>query len=243
MATHEITDILTLCISAYLIGSIPIGWILGKLAGLGDIRSIGSGNIGATNMLRAGGKKLAILTLLLDAAKGYSAAYLGWWMLQDYYTTDDLHPSRFIYELPALGALLAVIGHCYPVWLKFKGGKGVATAFGALLMLSSPYISHLFQDALSLNLGNLGVIVGVTWLVVLLGTGYSSLAALTGAGVLIALDVVAFLLYQDGTKYKDFYHVELLLALLVVFRHRENIRRLLKGEEKKLSLRRSKKEA
>lgn len=239
---NEWTDIATIAVLAYLIGSIPFGWILGKIAGLGDIRSIGSGNIGATNMLRAGGKKLAILTLLLDAAKGYSAAYLGWWMLQDYYTTDDLSPSRFIYELPALGALFAVIGHCYPVWLKFKGGKGVATAFGALLMLSSPYISHLFQDALSLNLGNLGVIVGVTWLAVLLGTGYSSLAALMGAGVLIALDVVAFLLYQDGTKYKDFYHVELLLALLVVFRHRENIRRLLKGEEKKLSLRRSKKE-
>ncbi len=243
MQTQEITDILTLCISAYLIGSVPVGWILGRLAGLGDIRSVGSGNIGATNMLRAGGKKLAILTLLLDAAKGYAAAYLGWWVLQDYYAVDDVYPSRFVYELPALGALFAVIGHCYSVWLKFKGGKGVATAFGALLMLSSPYISHLFQDALSLNLGNLGVIVGVTWLVVLLSTGYSSLAALTGATVLITLDIVAFLLYQDGTKYKDFYHVELVLAIVVVFRHRENIRRLLKGEEKKLSLRSAKKEA
>ncbi len=195
--------ILIIIVIAYLIGSIPFGLILGKLAGIGDIRKTGSGNIGATNMLRAGGKKLALLTLLLDAGKGVAAVQLG---------------------EPALCALFVVIGHCYPVWLKFKGGKGVATAFGALLAISLPEVRELLFDA---N-GNLGALVGGTWLLIFLATGYSSLAAIVAGVALIA----SLLLAGVATIYWPV----IALDLLVLYRHKENIRRLLKGEEKKFNL-------
>ena len=197
------TGLLMIIVVAYLIGSIPFGLILGKLAGIGDIRKTGSGNIGATNMLRAGGKKLALLTLALDAGKGYIAVQLG---------------------EPALAALFVVIGHCYPVWLKFKGGKGVATAFGALLALSLPEVRPLFFGVS----GNLGLLVGGTWLLVFLATGYSSLASILGGAILIAVLLVCGI--------ADSYWPVILLDLLVLYRHKENIRRLLKGEEKKFSL-------
>lgn len=192
-------------IITYLIGSIPFGLILGKLAGIGDIRKTGSGNIGATNMLRAGGKKLALLTLLLDAGKGFLAVQLGGGL--------------------AVTALFVVIGHCYPVWLKFRGGKGVATAFGALLALSFPQVS----EALFGVTGNLGVLVGGTWLLVFLATGYSSLAALvSGIALIVVLSITGLL---ESSPFL------ILLDVLVLYRHKGNIRRLLAGEEKKFSLR------
>lgn len=186
--------------AAYLIGSVPFGLLLGKLAGIGDIRDTGSGNIGATNMLRAGGGGLALLTLLLDAGKGFLAAS--------------------VLGIPAFGALFAVIGHCFPVWLKFKGGKGVATAFGALLAVSVPAI------------GNLGVVAAGGWLAAFLLSGYSSLAALA-AGALLTVMLMA-----AGAAVT--HYPLILLAALVLCRHKDNIRRLLNGEEERFSLNRKK---
>lgn len=230
------TGLLMIIVIAYLIGSIPFGLILGKLAGIGDIRKTGSGNIGATNMLRAGGKKLALLTLLLDAGKGYLAvmpihaeAMLVLKEIEANY--DFTEPYQVVlHQLPLLAALFVVIGHCYPVWLKFKGGKGVATAFGALLALSFPQVS----DVLFGVTGNLGALVGGTWLLVFLVTGYSSLAALVAGITLITVVTIAGLF--GGCIFV------ILLDLLVLYRHKENIRRLLKGDEKKFSLSNKKKE-
>lgn len=200
------------CIAAYLIGSIPFGLLLGKFAGIGDIRKTGSGNIGATNMLRAGGKKLALLTLALDAGKGYAAVYA---------STLFAPPDDFTL---ALCALFAVVGHCFPVWLKFSGGKGVATTWGALLAIAPAPVQALFFG----TSGNLGLLVVSTWLLVFLPTGYSSLAAIVAGVTLIAALLLA------GVA--PLYWPVILLDLLVLYRHKTNIRRLLQGEEKKLRL-------
>ena len=113
----------TALLLGYLLGAVPFGLILTRLGGAGDIRSIGSGSIGATNVLRTGRKGLAAATLLLDLAKGAAAVFLARWISP---------------EFGALGAAAAVLGHCYPVWLRFNGGKGIATAFGVLLALAWP---------------------------------------------------------------------------------------------------------
>ncbi len=229
--------LLLIIIGSYLIGSISFGLLIGKLAGIGDIRQTGSGNIGATNMLRAGGKKLALLTLLLDAGKGALAVTLTKLItnpiLDNLNSQEDPFTGIAIAPLmlaPLLAALFAVIGHNYPVWLKFKGGKGVATSFGALLCLSAPELADLTFGLT----GNLGVITGLSWLIVFVLTGYSSLAALaTGVILILALAIAGILMP---------YLPIVLLDLLVLFRHRENIRRLLKGEEKKFELIKKKKD-
>ena len=134
-------------VGGYLLGSIPFGWVLTRLAGLGDIRAIGSGNIGATNVLRTGRKGLAAATLALDAVKGTVAVLIG----------ANWGPD--IAHLAGTGALL---GHLFPVWLGFRGGKGVATALGILLAIAWP----------------VGLLACVTWLIVALASRYSSLSAL-----------------------------------------------------------------
>jgi glycerol-3-phosphate acyltransferase PlsY len=180
---------------AYLIGSIPFGLLLTRAAGLGDIRKVGSGNIGATNVLRTGNKGLAALTLVLDGAKGAVAVLLA---------------LRFGPELGVIAAAMAVIGHVFPVWLKFKGGKGVATAIGVLLGLSWP----------------VGLLVCGTWLLVAAVFRYSSLAALVAVA---AAPAYAWFLadHQRG-------ELAIFVAALVWLRHHQNIRRLLKGEEPKI---------
>ncbi len=183
-------------VGGYLIGSVPFSLVLTRLAGLGDIRAIGSGNIGATNVLRTGRKGLALATLVLDSGKGAIAAIAALFLLG---------------ELPGLVAgLLAVIGHNFPVWLGFKGGKGVATTLGVLLAVSWPA----------------GLAACVTWLLVALSFRYSSLAALT------ALAAAPFYaaIWATGA------HVAVagLLTLLAFARHHANIRRLIKGEEPRI---------
>jgi glycerol-3-phosphate acyltransferase PlsY len=179
----------------YLLGSIPFGLLLTRLAGLGDIRNIGSGNIGATNVLRTGNKGLALATLLLDGGKGAVAVLLA------RYVDPGL-------AVPAGAA--AFLGHLFPVWLKFKGGKGVATALGTLLALN--WI--------------IGVLACLTWLVVALVFRYSSLSALLA----IALSPVYAWIF--GSFEEIWFGV--FIAVLVWLRHHENIRRLLKGEEPKI---------
>jgi acyl phosphate:glycerol-3-phosphate acyltransferase len=182
----------------YLLGSVPWGLLLTRAAGLGDIRQVGSGNIGATNVLRTGSKTLAGLTLVLDLAKGVAAVLIG----------AVLGPG------PALAAAGAVvIGHMYPVWLGFRGGKGVATALGVLLALAWP-----------VALG-----AAATWLATAAVSRYSSLAALVGAVVAAAL-ATAFL---DPARAA----VIAVIALLVIVRHHENIRRLVAGTEGRISFR------
>ena len=190
----------------YLLGSIPFGLVLTKLAGLGDIRSIGSGNIGATNVLRTGRKGLALATLLLDGGKGAVAVLVaGMW-----------GP-----DLALMAGYGVLLGHLFPVWLKFKGGKGVATKLGILLAIDFP----------------VGAAVCLTWLLVAVVTRYSSLASLlsTAAAPLYALYLP--LLWATGavsignTQMAVFAAI---LAALVWFQHRANIRRLLSGTETKI---------
>ena len=179
----------------YLMGSIPFGLLLTRMAGLGDVRSIGSGNIGATNVLRTGNKGLAAATLLLDALKGTAAVLLG---------------SLYGPDLAVIAGFGAFIGHLFPVWLKFKGGKGVATYLGVLLGLQP--------------LGFL--IFGVVWLLTAFVSRYSSLAAL------IAAIVVPVALFVLG----DIQVAELLtvMSAIIIIKHRENIGRLLAGEESRI---------
>jgi acyl phosphate:glycerol-3-phosphate acyltransferase len=205
-----------LAILGYLIGSIPFGLLLTRLAGYGDIRNIGSGNIGATNVLRTGNKKLALLTLLLDGGKGAAAVLLA--------------QGVMTYDAGLAAAVGCFLGHLFPVWLKFKGGKGVATTLGILLAL---------QPAL-------GLACCALWLSSALLFRYSSGAALLSIGLspYIALKF-AFAPRQytekDGSAvFLPNHHTELLpvlcsfMALLVYYKHRENIRRLFKGEEPKI---------
>ncbi|MFD2264543.1 glycerol-3-phosphate 1-O-acyltransferase PlsY [Lacibacterium aquatile] len=183
-------------VGGYLVGSIPFGLLLTKAAGLGDIRAIGSGNIGATNVLRTGNKPLAAATLLLDGGKGAVAVLLAGWL----YGADA-----------ALAAGLgAVLGHLFPVWLKFNGGKGVATTLGVWLALAWP----------------VGLIAIATWILTALVTRISSLSAL----VAIAVSPIAAWVLLD-VRYGV---VGILIAALVYIRHHENIRRLLSGTEPKI---------
>ncbi len=182
--------------SAYLLGSIPFGLLLTRASGLGDIRTIGSGNIGATNVLRTGRKKLAAATLVLDGLKGLLAVAIG----------RALMPGA-----PATGAAVAavavVVGHCAPVWLRFRGGKGVATGLGALWGLDWRF----------------GATASVTWLLV----AYASRRSSAGALACFVSGVIAALVAGRGTSIA----AAILVTTLVFVRHRDNIGRLLAGDE------------
>jgi acyl phosphate:glycerol-3-phosphate acyltransferase len=188
----------------YLLGSIPFGLLLTSAAGLGDVRAIGSGNIGATNVLRTGHKGLAALTLLLDGLKGTAAVLIG-------------------YQLGALGGVAilasymaglgAFLGHVFPVWLNFRGGKGVATYIGVLLGVSWP----------------LGLAFIAIWIVVALLTRYSSLSALVAA---LVMPIGALATDDRATAL-----LSAILTALLIYKHRANIRRLASGEEPKIGAR------
>lgn len=189
-------------VAGYLLGSVPFGLLIVKAAGLGDIRTTGSGNIGATNVLRTGRKELALATLLLDAGKGAIAVGLAHLMLPDVAS-----------PLPLIAGIAAVIGHNFPVWLGFKGGKGVATTLGVVLVTLPPA----------------GLACCLTWLIVARIGKYSSLAAMTG--ILAAPATAAFLDRPDRVIAFS------VLAVLLIARHRTNIRRLLAGTEPKIGSR------
>jgi len=179
----------------YLLGSIPFGLLLTRLAGLGDIRAVGSGNIGATNVLRTGRKGLAGATLLLDGLKGTAAVLIGWrWGL---------------YGALAAG-LGAYLGHCFPVWLKFKGGKGVATFLGILLGLHWPGM----------------IVTALVWIGTAAATRYSSLSALIAS----AAAPIALLLFGQPEAAM----LAAMMAVLIWVRHRSNLTRLLAGTESRI---------
>jgi len=180
----------------YLAGSIPFGILISKILGLGDLRKVGSGNIGATNVLRTGNKLAAFLTLLFDFSKGICAVLI----VRQYFGEDAVQVSAFS----------ALAGHCFPIWLKFRGGKGVATFLGATIALS--FI--------------VGIICCFVWLFVAVVRKMSSLASLTSSA---SAPIAAIFLDQPNTI--------ILLTLLVgivFFRHKQNINRIIKGVEPKI---------
>ena len=179
----------------YLLGSIPFGLFFSLISGAGDVRRIGSGNIGATNVLRTGKRWAAAATLLCDGAKGAAAVLLA---------------RHFLNGWETFAAAGAVLGHMFPVWLKFKGGKGVATFLGVCTALYWP----------------VGLLVGATWLVAAWIWRISSLAAL----IAIALSPAYFL----WLRHDDYALLALLLSLLIYYMHRDNIRRLMRGEEPRI---------
>jgi glycerol-3-phosphate acyltransferase PlsY len=181
---------------AYLLGSIPFGLLLTRAAGLGDVRAIGSGNIGATNVLRTGNKRIAAATLLLDGGKGAAAVLLVRFLI-----------GHRLELLEPLAAGAALLGHCYPVWLRFKGGKGVATFLGAALALLWP----------------VGGIAALTWLAAMAITRYSSVGGLAAANV---APLAAALLGR-----MDLAFFFLAAAFLIDWKHRANIVRLANGTE------------
>ena len=191
----------------YLLGSIPSGLVLTRLAGQGDIRAIGSGNIGATNVLRTGRKGLAALTLLFDIGKGVAAVLLA--AAAAYWLTRQPPPGA-LPLFPSMAALGAVLGHIFPVWLRFKGGKGVATALGVFVALAWP----------------VGVACIVTWLAVASMSRISSLAALVAMAM---APVYAFIWASETIAV-----FAVIIAALVIAKHHANIRRLLKGEEPRI---------
>ena len=180
----------------YLLGAIPFGLLLTRLGGLGDIRQIGSGSIGATNVLRTGSKTLAALTLACDVVKGAAAALIG---------------GAWSEEAALAGGAAVVIGHMFPVWLAFRGGKGVATALGVLLVLAWP----------------VALLAGLLWLATAAIFRMSSLAALVAT---IGAVPIAALLVDPATA-----GLVALIALLIILRHHDNIRRLLAGTESRIS--------
>ncbi|MCB5424702.1 glycerol-3-phosphate 1-O-acyltransferase PlsY [Altererythrobacter sp. CC-YST694] len=190
--------ILAAAVLAYLLGSIPFGLLLTRLAGLGDVRQIGSGNIGATNVLRTGNKGLAVLTLLLDLAKGAAAVLL---------------VARLFPGLEGLAALGVVLGHCFPVWLKFKGGKGVATTAGVCFGIGWP----------------VGLAYALVWIGMLAVTRISSLGGLSAA---VAAPIAA---YAFG--YPAAFPWLVAISALVIWLHRANIARLKNGAEPKIGSR------
>ena len=180
---------------SYLLGSIPMGLLLTRVAGRGDLRKVGSGNIGATNVMRVGGLRMAGLVWLLDMAKAVAAVWIGVWILG--------------WGVAVWCGFAAIVGHCFPIWLRFRGGKGISCMFGVLLAVSP----------LSF------VVCGVEWLIVALSSGFSSLGAIVAMCLmpLLGFAICGFV----GWPF-------LAIAVLCLWRHRENIMRLVSGKESKI---------
>jgi len=183
-------------IAGYLLGAIPFGIVTARVLGLGDLRQIGSGNIGATNVLRTGSKLGAALTLIGDAGKAGAAVLLARALAAE--------------DAAQIAGFAAFLGHCYPIWLKFKGGKGVATFFGLLFALAWP----------------IGVAAGATWLATAAIFRFSSLAALLTA-VMTPLWIILM-------GFNSLFLLSLCLAGVIYWRHRENMIRLIRGQESKI---------
>jgi acyl phosphate:glycerol-3-phosphate acyltransferase len=194
-------------IVAYLLGSIPFGLLVVKALGGPDIRAIGSGNIGAANVSRNAGKFAGILTLLLDAGKGYAAVWLA---------AHFTWPTPFCLFFMMIAAICAVIGHMFPIWLGFKGGKGVATGLGVFLPIAWQAVAAAI----------------VLWLLVVIFWRYSSLGSISAA---VALPVFVYLLYAPGHAPPEYVTLgTVTISVLVLIKHRPNIARLVAGEEPRL---------
>lgn len=194
------TGVVAGIVIGYLLGAIPFGLLLTRLGGYGDVRRIGSGSIGATNVLRTGSKGLAALTLMFDVAKGAAAALIG---------------AQWGLNAMLAASAAVVIGHMFPIWLGFRGGKGVATALGVVAVVAWP----------------VAVLGGAVWLGIAILTRYSSLASL--------LATVAAAIYAGFTVDSGRAVLIAAFAVLIVLRHHENIRRLIAGTESRISFKKS----
>ena len=214
---------LIIVVVSYLLGSIPFGYLLVRIFSGQDVRQTGSGNIGATNVARTGSKGLAVATLLLDALKGYAAVALALWLAGSsrfegggpsslHHGTPEMTDSRTIFLLAALAAFCAVLGHIFTVWLRFKGGKGVATAVGAFAALAPRAI----------------VLALVLFVIVVALTRYVSLGSIAGAA---AFPFFVWWLNPAEHTTAPFLLLIVASSLLIVVRHKDNIRRLLAGTE------------
>ena len=190
-------DYIVTALISYLFGSIPFGYLFTKILLKKDIRNIGSGNIGATNVLRTGNKSLGYLTLVLDIAKA---------------VVPVIYIKLNYPDLVYVSALCAFLGHLFPIWLKFKGGKGVATYVGILFSLNIIF----------------GLVFGVSWLIIFFISKYSSLASLIGS-----LSISVYILIIEGSENIFFY---VIMFILIFFTHRENIKRLKNKEETKTKI-------
>ena len=192
----------------YFVGSIPFGLILAKAYGLGDIRKIGSGNIGATNVLRTGNKKIALMTLLLDGIKGAFAIFITREAF-NYEILTNLINDIIFFE--CVVGVAAIIGHCFPIWLKFKGGKGVATGFGIILCF----------DLL------VGILSLITWLLIIKLFKVSSLSAL------VSYFFIPIFIFLNSPE-NNIFISSIIISCICFFKHKENIKRLLTGSEPKI---------
>ncbi|MDB9772487.1 glycerol-3-phosphate 1-O-acyltransferase PlsY [Alphaproteobacteria bacterium] len=199
--------LISLFLFGYFIGSIPFGLILTKLSGLGDIRNIGSGNIGATNVLRTGNKKIALLTLILDGGKGALAIFITS-LFFNFFLIRSFIDLELLQSLVAVGA---VIGHCFPVWLRFRGGKGVATGFGLIITLN--------------------IFVGLAALLIWIIT--TKIFKISSMSALLAYLLIPILMFFNSTE-NYFLIASLMISSICWFQHRENIRRLINGSEPKI---------
>ena len=190
-------EIIVVLFYSYFLGSIPFGLIITKIFLDQDIRDVGSGNIGTTNVLRTGKKSLAIATLIFDILKGYVSVVV---------------TLKYFNDLIYFSALICFIGHIFPVWLKFKGGKGVATYLGIILALSFKF----------------GIIFGITWLIISFIFKYSSLASMIGALIVFAYSTIL-----DNTTLSIFLFISF---IIILYTHRENIVRLKDSKETKIKL-------
>ena len=191
------SDIIYVFIYSYLLGSIPFGLLITKIFLGKDIRKVGSGNIGTTNVLRTGKKSLAAATLLFDVLKGYFSILITY---------------NYFNDLIYLSALICFIGHIFPIWLKFKGGKGVATYLGVILGISL----------------NLGIVFGVTWIVIALIFRYSSLSSILGS---MSVWIYSIFFANEMQSYFLFF-----LFVIIFFTHKENIIRLKNSKETKIKI-------
>ena len=192
-------------VGGYLLGSIPFGVIVTRLGGAGDVRKIGSGNIGATNVLRTGRRDLALITLIGDGGKGAVAVLLAGWIFKSA-------------EAAAIAGGAAFLGHLFPVWLRFKGGKGVATFFGTLIAIAWPA----------------GLLAGATWILMAAIFRMSSLAALAAAAL------APLYVFLTGQTPEAKLWLAAFMGVLIFVRHHENIRRLLNGTEPRIGAKKAK---
>lgn len=191
---------------AYLLGSIPFGLLIVRIAGAGDVREVGSGNIGATNVARAAGVVPGLVTLLLDTGKGYLAVWLA-----AHWTGGNI---RWM----TAAAVAAVLGHMFSVWLNFHGGKGVATGLGVIILICSKAV----------------ITAAILWFIVLVFWRYISLASIAAAA---AMPILVYLLYAPGHAPPTMLSLGIIcISLLVIWKHRENLRRLIAGEENPLKI-------
>ena len=200
---------------AYLLGSIPFGYLVVRIARGTDVRASGSGNIGATNVARAGGAKLGILTLFLDALKGYLAVFLAERLAKQVFSNIDPQQRPYILACMSLAVLFAMVGHIFPAWLKFRGGKGVATGLGCFLALAPKAV----------------LVVMAIFAAVVIVSRYVSLGSIIASA---AFPLFAYVLYRQDAS-PAMLAATVAASALIILKHRSNIERLIGGTENRLS--------